>query len=297
MVSPIVKITSSLLALLATLPLSGCGDEPHRPDQSLRFTAIPDRDATLLRERYAPVATYLSRQLGIPVEYVHSSRYADAVEHFKNGDVQLAWFGGLTGVQVRHAVAGAQAIAQGEADPKFYSYFIAHTDADIEPSVGFPTGLAGKKFTFGSPDSTSGRLMPEHFIRKYSGQSPKQLFGHDNHYSGDHDRTCELVESGQFQVGAVNYKTYDQRVASGKTDPTVCRVVWKSDLYADYNFTAHPQLESSFGTGFTARLQRALLDMDPELAQNFDRQRFVAADNSDFDAIEKLATELGFVRQ
>jgi phosphonate transport system substrate-binding protein len=30
----------------------------------------------------------------------------------------------------------------------------------------FPQGIAGKSFTFGSKSSTSGRLMPEFFIRE-----------------------------------------------------------------------------------------------------------------------------------
>ena len=56
----------------------------------------------------------------------------------------------------------------------------------------------------------------------------------------------------------MNYKVYDRRVAAGKTDPEVCRVIWKTPLYADYNFTAHPQLDEVFGEGFTDRLQAVL---------------------------------------
>src|SRR5690606_31939229 len=92
-------------------------DEPTAPAtgevavETLVFSAIPDQDETRLREKYAPVAAYLSEKLGMPVEYLHASSYADTVEQFKNGDVQLAWFGGLSGVQARKAVPGAVAIA------------------------------------------------------------------------------------------------------------------------------------------------------------------------------------------
>ena len=92
---------------------------------TLRFSAIPDQNETRLREKFAPVAAYLSHALGVPVVYVHATKYSDSVDLFKNGDIQLAWFGGLTGVQARHAVKGSRAIAQGAEDPAFFSYFVA----------------------------------------------------------------------------------------------------------------------------------------------------------------------------
>ncbi len=262
----------------------------------LRFTAIPDQNETRLREKYGPVATYLSQALEIPVEYVHATKYSDSVDLFKNGDIQLAWFGGLTGVQARHAVKGARAIAQGAEDPEFYTYFVAHKDAGIERSDGFPTGIAGKRFTFGSMGSTSGRLMPEYFIRKYTGQSPRQYLSAIS-FSGSHDRTAELVESGQFDVGVLNYQVYDRRVAEGTTDPSVVKIIWKTPSYPDYNFTAHPDLETTYGAGFTDRLQQTLIEMtDPELLSAFPRSALIRANNSDFDAIHELALELDFIR-
>lgn len=285
-----------LIVLLVTIGLFSCGGGRDE-SKILRFSAIPDQDETRLREKFTPIAGYLAEKLGVECEYVPVNEYQDAIDLFKNGDVQLAWFGGLSGVQARAAVDGARAIAQGEEDPEYYSYFIAHADSGLSYSDEFPTGIKGMKFTFGSSGSTSGRLMPEHFIRKYSGQSPQELFGAENHYSGSHDKTVEMVESGQFQVGAVSYKTYDRRVSEGQTDPNVCKVIWKSDRYADYNFTAHPDLDARFGAGFTARLQTALLEMtDEKLLSAFPRRSLIAATNQDFHAIEELARELGFLR-
>ena len=110
------------LFVICVAALAACSPPSEREQATLRFSAIPDQDETRLREKFQPVAEYLSAELGVPVEYVHATEYADSVELFKNGDVQLAWFGGLTGVQARHAVPGARAIVQGEEDPDFYSY-------------------------------------------------------------------------------------------------------------------------------------------------------------------------------
>ncbi len=282
------------------LLLCGCGADSAAgtgaSPATLRFSAIPDDNETLLRQRYGVVARALGERLRIPVEYTHATEYADAVELFRNGDVQLAWFGGLSGVQARYAVKGARAIVQGRSDPAFYSYFIAHRDTGLVRDNAFPAGIAGRTFTFGSADSTSGRLMPEWFIRKFTGKRPEDLFGRPNSYSGSHDKTAIAVQSGAFEVGALNYKTYERMVADQKIDPEVCRVIWQSPVYADYNFTAHPRLEEMFGPGFIDRLQQVLLELEPELVAAFDREAFVPAKNSDYARIEKLAHELDFLR-
>lgn len=266
-------------------------------EKVFRFSAIPDQNTTEVREKLAPLIAHLSEQLGVEVEYVSARDYQASVEMFKNGDVQLAWFGGLTGVQARQAVAGAEAIAQGESDPNFYSYFIAHKDTGLELSEDFPAEINQLKFTFGSESSTSGRLMPEFYILEATGQSPADFFEQPVGFSGSHDKTVELVESGQFEVGAVNYTVYDKRVANGDTDPDVVRVIWKTPLYADYNWTVRPDVDRDFGAGFSERLRQTLLSIDdPALLIALPRQRLIPATNEEFEGIRRVAEALDMLR-
>ena len=278
-------------------PAPGAGDDNSTPVQTLRFSAIPDQNTTELKEKFDPIATYLSDALGIPVEYVPATDYSASVKMFENEDVLLAWFGGLTGAQARAQVAGARAIAQGKEDPDYFSYFIANVDTGLERTDDFPEAITDFSFTFGSESSTSGRLMPQHFIQTLSGKSVKEFLTKGFSFSGNHDKTCELVESGQVQVGAVSYTTYDKRVAAGTTNPDICKIIWKTPTYADYNFTAHPKIDEVYGEGFTEKLQQALLDMtDPKLLAAFPREALIEANNEDFSSILELATQLGFVR-
>jgi phosphonate transport system substrate-binding protein len=121
--------------------LAACSNETQGADKSgagsagagapantavVRFTAIPNTNQTELTEKFQPVADYLAEALGVKVEYVPSLDYTASVEMFKNGQVHLAWFGGLTGVKARAAVEGAAVIACGGDDPNYKSYFIAN---------------------------------------------------------------------------------------------------------------------------------------------------------------------------
>jgi len=296
-VNPRTHPTALLLAL-AALPIGACDSGVAAEDVTLRFSAIPDQNSTELREKYDQLATYLADELEVGVEFVPASDYSASVEAFKNGDVQLAWFGGLTGVRARAAVPGARAIAQGQVDPLFVSYFIVNASTGIEPSEEFPFELEGKAFTFGSDSSTSGRLMPEYFIKQETGKSPLEFFGAEMSFSGDHSKTATLVQSGSFQAGVLNYKVYDALVAKGEIDPAVCVKVWETPPYPDYNWTAHPSLEETFGAGFIDRLQAALVGMDdPELLAAAQREEgLIPASNEDFAPLAELARELDLLR-
>ena len=105
----------SLTSVLTVLSL-GLFSLPTLAEQTetFRFTAIPDEDESRLVERFSRVADYLSETLEVEVEYVPVKSYGAAVTAFRNDQVQLAWFGGLTGVQARAAVEGANALANDE---------------------------------------------------------------------------------------------------------------------------------------------------------------------------------------
>ena len=287
----------SLLALLAVLTTGACSSGEDGTEAVLVFSAIPDQDATDLQQRYTPFAVWLSEQLEVEVRYLPTADYDATVEAFRNGDVHLAWFGGLSGVQARARVPGARAIAQGGIDPTFKSYFIAHRDTGVEPSEDFPLDLAGHTFAFGSPKSTSGRLMPEYFIRRNTGRSPAEFFGSEPRFSGAHDLTALWVADGTVDCGVLNFQVYDALVEKGEIDPEIVRVVWTTPPYPDYHWTAHPVLEERFGLGFIDRLQETLVGLDdPVLLALIGRKEgLILARNGDFEPIAEVARSLGFL--
>lgn len=143
--------------------------------ETFTFTAIPDENESQLKTRFNKVAKYLETELGVKVNYVPVKSYSAAVTAFRNNQVQLAWFGGLSGVQARRLVPGSQAIAQGYEDQYFKSFFIANASTPLEQSTNFPN-LNGYTFTFGSKGSTSGRLMPQFYIERNMGKQVKDIF-------------------------------------------------------------------------------------------------------------------------
>lgn len=294
-----------LLGFFFVLGLGGCREPEDSLDSAsspavLRFTAIPDNDETLLRQRMAPLAEYLSKEMGVQFEYLHVTNYTAAVQALERGDAYMGWFGGLTGVQARRRTEG-RAVAQGAEDTEFYSWFIAHKSAGLAPSPSeFPSGIRGKSLTFGSTQSTSGRLMPEFFIARNIEGKMKDIFSSVG-YSGSHSNTIRAVKSGAYQVGCVNGSDWDRAVATGKQGDALG--IWKTPTYFDYNWSVRGDLDEVYGEGFADRLQEALLKIDPlkdktyaRIMQAFTRSRFVEATNENYKAIETTAQELGLLR-
>ena len=259
------------------------------------FTAIPDEDESKLRSRFDKVATYLTNQLAIEVKYIPVKSYGAAVTAFRNNQVQLAWFGGLSGVRARALVSGSTAIAQGVEDPKFQTYFIAHSSTGFKKSSNFPIMIAGKTFTFGSKGSTSGRLMPEFYIRKYFSNSPNKVFSRVG-YSENHSRTISLVESGAFQIGATNFQVWKKDLAAGKINTSKVAVIWETPSYPDYNWSIRGDVDKNFGSGLTERVKTALLNLkDPDLLASFPRKGFIPASNADFRSIVTVGKQIGLI--
>ncbi len=262
----------------------------------LKFTAIPDQDTARLQARFGKIADYLAGELGVEVKYIPVKSYAASVAAFKNNEVQLAWFGGLSVVKARKGVPGAVAIAQGAEDLHFRTFIIANTSTGLQMGEDFPRAIKGKTFTFGSKGSTSGRLMPEYYIRHHMGEAPKNLFKRVG-FSGDHSKTISLVQAGSYEVGAVNFKVWEKEIQEGKIDTTKVQVIWSTPDYPDYNWSIRPDMEKEFGEGFIAKVQKALVNMkDKELLDSFPRTRFVPADNSMYKPILDTATEIGIIR-
>ena len=299
-----ISIRASLAAV-TLLALAGCGMDddksaaPGGEKPVLYLSAIPDEKITDQTAKFGLLAAYLAEKLGVPVEFQFSNDYADSVTKFKNGEVHLVWFGGLSGVQARMAVDGAEAIAQGRADPRYKSYFIAHVDAGLEASDEFPAAIRDKTFTFGSPGSTSGRLMPQFFITENTGQTPDEWFENKPGFqtSGGHVATANAVADGTYQVGALNYKTYDSLVESDEKIRTKTRKIWTTPHYADYNFTIHPEVETMFGEGFIQKVQAALIAAPEgsDALKAINREAIIAAKSEDFDGIKDVAMKVGLI--
>ncbi len=245
----------------------------------------------------------MSKELNIPVRYIPVTSYPATVNAFRTKSLDLVWFGGLTGVQARLQTKGSKVIAQRDIDERFHSVFIANTSSNLTriKSIEGLRVLKGKRFTFGSESSTSGRLMPQYYLQK-AGVKTTDFKGRVPGFSGSHDATIALVQSGSYQAGVLNEKVWESNLRRGRINPSKVIVIWKTPKYHDYHWLAQGNLDKRFGKGFTEKLKNTLLGFNKKVPNQrkilnlFQANRFIPSNSSNYNNIERIGRQLKKIR-
>jgi phosphonate transport system substrate-binding protein len=260
---------------------------------TLRIGAIPDQDPEVLQRLYGTVADSMSSALGLDVSYSPVTDYGAAVSLFRTGDLDLVWFGGLTGVQARLQTPGAQPIVQRDIDADFHSIFVVNTATGLAPADDL-TPLAPLRFTYGSETSTSGRLMPAWFLQQ-QGVDPQGFPGGPG-FSGSHDATLALVAAGTYQAGVLNEQVWTTRTKAGTVDPAVVQYA-RTPAFHDYHWLLGPQAPQRLGDDLATRLSGYFTGLpagDPVL-ELFGAGSFVPTEVGNYTQIEEIGRSLGLV--
>ena len=102
--------------------------------------------------------------------------------------------------------------------------------------------------------------MPRYFLME-AGIDPNTDFNGKPNFSGSHDTTYKLVESGAFKAGALNEAVWQAAVKEGKVDTNKVKVFYTTPPYYDYNFTINSNVEKVFGKGTKQKVKDALLSI------------------------------------
>lgn len=291
------------LLLVACAQTSGAANtSSEAASKPFVISAIPDQDPEKLQRLYGKLAEYLTKELGVPVQYKPVTDYTASVTAFKVGDLDMVWFGGLTGVQARLQVAGAEAIIQRDIDEQFHSVFIVNKASGLKPidDINGLQSLKGHTFTFGSDSSTSGRLMPQYFL----GQAGVSLsdFKGEAGFSGSHDKTIELVEAGTYEAGVLNEQVWQSRSEAGEVDLDKVEVIWRTPAYYDYHWIIRPDVQDRYGAEFKQKVVDAFLKLDPttpehqEILELFGAKKFIITKNDNYTQIEAVGREIGKIQ-
>jgi len=282
---------SRTLKALMTCALMVFGSLTHA-QQVFRVTTIPEEAATEQVRKFTPLASYLEKRLGMKVEFTPVSDYPAAVEALVNKKVELVWFGGFTHVQAQLRSGGKIVpIAQREEDTKFQSVFIAKTDSGIKALAD----LKGKQISFGSQSSTSGHLMPRHFLLQAQ-INPEKDFRRIA-YSGAHDATIASVVSGKVDAAALDITVWRKFVAENKVDTKAVNVFYTTPTFFNYNWSMHVDT----AVDLRERVKKALLDLDPatpegkEILQLNRATRYIPTTPENYKGLESAGRSAGLI--
>lgn len=279
---------SPLRAVLAsTLMLAAPG---RAADAPLRVSMIPTTDPSKMLRDAEPLVSRLEKATGRKVTLTIPQNYAAVVEAMVQGQVDVAHLGGFTFVQASKR-AGAVPLVQRERDRQFHSKFITARD-----DVRSLADLAGKRFAFGDVNSTSGHLMPAHFMRK-EGVDPAVV--DQAIYTGGHDATALAVAERRVDAGALDEAVWERLTREGKVDAGKVHVFWTTPPFYDYLWAARRDLDPAVAR----KIAEAFLALDP--AKPEDRPvlellsakgRYLTVDAAAYAPLREAAMREGLLR-
>jgi len=277
--------------LILGILLSTCSPGPGEPvavaGAILRVGVLPDQADEVLRRKYEPLVSYLSEELGVQAQLEIPESYAALVQGFSDRAVDLAWFGGVSFCRAAMET-DATPVAMRDIDLTFLSVFVVRRDSPLETLEE----TRGRSIAFGPRLSTSGHVMPRHFL-EYQGIDAETFFSRVMHSRG-HDQTVEWVRSKKVDVGAVNGVAYEMMLRDGRIERSELKVVYTTPPYQDYVWAVHSDLSQ----GMRTRLIDALLALDAtnpahaEVLSPLGAEFFLPAGHRDYDEICEAAQKL-----
>ena len=284
-----------ICALLGSVAYFGLRSQPlstYTPS-ILRVGLLPSQDVARLRERFVPLLDYLAEEIDIEIKLIVATDYGHILQLFRNNQIDLAHFGGFGFVQA-YAFYDAEPLVMREIDTRFTSWFLVRSD---NPAKNI-SEMRGGRFAFGSKLSTSGHLMPRHFMKSHQQISPEEFFS-ELRYSGAHDKTVDSIYKGDVDLGVANPFIVKAMLKDGRLQEGALRVIWETPPYSDYVWAVHNNLDKDI----KAQLLNAFLALDAtnikhkRILSNLNSSGFLPAGAQDFESLKEISSSLGLLKR
>lgn len=285
------KINSTLRELYKDTELLKAETERFRfyeeKGSVIRFGVVPLESPATMFKKFSPLADYLGRRLGRPIDLRVAVDFEGAVKDIGENITQLCYMTPSTFIEAnkRYGVKVlAKALRNGK--PYHHSVIITRADSDIRSLED----IKGRTFAFGDVRSTSSHIIPRAML-KQAGIELKDLKYYN--YLGHHDDVVKAVLKGEFEAGGVMeataYKFKDRGI----------RFLKFSDEIPEFNICYNPSMsESDLSTIRTALI--SLRETDPEGAtvlKSIDESYtgFIEARDSDYESIKTEMERMGLI--
>ncbi len=289
----------AVLAALALLTLAACGDgggadqagdttDAGEVPETLRFGIGPYQPtADDTKAAFEPFFAYLAEQLGADYELDVTTDFAGIAVALANGQVDLAWMGPY-GYVLANNDSDAQAVATVEYDgePTYHSIVIAPPDSPVQD---WPTDAQGMSISFAEVASTSGWLIPTHFLTE-AGIDPRTYFEYSE--GASHPANETAVANGQVELATDYDRNRTAMIEAGTIAPDATKVVWESEPLPNDAIAVSEGLDPELAQ----RIQDILVAITPEQAEEFMPEHytgFVPADDESYRVIREAAEDLG----
>jgi len=236
------------------------------------------------------------QQQGIALDWVLYSNYDALVDAFATREIDLAWNGPISYVQIKQRLNDpCRVVAMRDVDINFSTQFFTRRDSSITTLED----LKGKRVALGSRDSAQAGLLPYYFLKQHGLDPQRDLaactFTEDREPSAlsDERAVIDLVLKGEYDAGAVSYRTLEVLAEHGQPIQETIHAFWSSPGYSHCCFTAHRELDAEVAQQITAAFS-SMQYKDPLGKEVMDAEgckAFVPGVTTGWEALESALSE------
>ncbi len=261
------------------------------PRQRVLIGLIPELNIFKQKARFKLLAAYLSRKIGVPVEFTILSRYGNIIESFESQRMDGAFFGSFTGA-LAIGKLGVVPLARPvnlDGTSTYHGHLFVRKDSNIRTI----DQMRGRRMAFVDRATTAGYVFPLAWLREHGIKSAEGFFG-ESYFTGSHDAAIDAVLARKADVGAAKHSVYDRvRRENPRVDAELL-ILAESPSVPSNGLCVRKDLEDDLKEA----LKRALLDLEADrdgasvLAQ-FGALRFMETTVEDYKPVTDMARAAG----
>lgn len=178
--------------------------------EPLSLGLYPYLSATELIKRFSPLTNYLGRKIGRPVMIKLAKDYQEHINLAGKDKFDITFMGPVSYVQMVDRYGKKPVLARFEMSGKstYQGIIIIAKESKLHTMAD----LNGKKFAFGSQDSTMGHHMPRFMLYK-AGVTIDKLAGYK--FFENQENVALGVLMGEYDAGAVREAIYNMYAKEG----------------------------------------------------------------------------------
>lgn len=266
-----ILIGISLLAslLLATVP--AYAEDP----KELNLGVTPLESAQVMYKQFAPLAKYLQKELGMPVNIVVGKNYQDAVDALGKNEVQVSYLTPTLYPKCEKMFPDAKIkpivrfLEGGQG--AFKACILVPADSDVKELAQ----LKGKAFGFGNKDSTSSHLMPRAMLKKAGIDPEKDCKSVE--YLGSHSNVAAAVKLKKVDAGAAKDSVADKAEKAGEA-----KIIARSDLIPEFPICVNKNVSDELA----GKIKKAILKLSDK---DEEAKKILTAINAKYTGAEETA--------
>ncbi|KPK00483.1 MAG: hypothetical protein AMJ60_01150 [Desulfobacterales bacterium SG8_35] len=285
---PFAFLLLFLLTFALFIPLQA---DAETREGSLVIGLLPEMNVFKQKQRFKPLAAYLSERLGITVRLTILSSYGEIIERIKEGDVDGAFLGSFTGA-LAITQLGVLPLARPinmDGTSTYYGQIFVRYDSNIKSVAD----MKGKSLALVEKATTAGYLFPVAWLKRNGVEDINTYFS-DHFFTGSHDAAVDAVLNSKADVGAAKNTIYDgMRKLNPQIDNELI-ILASSPRVPSNGLCVRKDLAPQYKEQVKDLLINLHQDQEGiEVLQKLGAKRFVETSREDYQPVLDLAKEAG----